>query len=431
MLIQFSVSNYKTFKDKAALSMVATSDNTCEEDNVIEVPKFKLRLLKSAVLYGANASGKSNFYDALAFMKYFVYNSSKNSQRNENIDVDCFRLNSDTINKPSEFEIIFIADETKYRYGFGTTKQKIISEWLYRKANTKETEVFYREGQDFRHHENFKTADILVKEKLIRENALLLSVANQFNDKYTMPVFNWFVENLRAVSGLDDRGHIDFTVSRIDKNEEKQKLLNLLKYADFGIDDIRQKTAEADEWIEELKISKAIKEILKKETVKGKYITDILTTHKVFNNDFISAENTEFSLENDESSGTQKFFSISGPIIHSLENGYTLFADELDSKLHPNLTCRLISLFNFRKTNPKGAQLIFNTHDTNLLKSKLFRRDQVWFTEKDRYGAAHLYSLADFKTNIVRKNDNWKEKYIQGRFGAVPYLGDFDDLFGK
>ena len=131
----------------------------------------------------------------------------------------------------------------------------------------------------------------------------------------------------------------------------------------------------------------------------------------------------------DLSAGTQKYFALAGPILEALANGTTLIIDELDAKLHPNLVHKIIEIFNSEKSNPNNAQLIFNTHDTNLLSCGVFRRDQIWFVEKNRYGSAQLYSLADFKTDVVRKNDIFEKNYIAGRYGAIPYLGDFDKLF--
>lgn len=160
----------------------------------------------------------------------------------------------------------------------------------------------------------------------------------------------------------------------------------------------------------------------------AEFLSDVLTTHKKYddNNNLVGKVN--LSLDDDESFGTRKFFALTGPVLDSLENGHTLVIDELDSKLHPNLVCKIVSLFNSKEKNPKNAQLLFNTHDTNLLSSGLFRRDQVWFTEKNKFGEGKLYSLADFKSEDVRKNDPFEDNYIRGKYGAVPYLGYFDNL---
>lgn len=157
----------------------------------------------------------------------------------------------------------------------------------------------------------------------------------------------------------------------------------------------------------------------------------MLTSHRQYDSNNKYIDDIHFSMDIDESSGTRKFFALTGPVLDVLENGYILVVDELDSKLHPNLVCKLISLFNSKDLNPRNAQLIFNTHDTNLLGSGLFRRDQIWFTEKNKFGSASLYSLADFKTDSVRKNEAFEENYIRGKYGSVPYLGFFDSLTFK
>jgi AAA15 family ATPase/GTPase len=175
---------------------------------------------------------------------------------------------------------------------------------------------------------------------------------------------------------------------------------------------------------------KELKEFIikKSEEDDAEFLSDILTSHRKYNSNREFTGFTNFSLDDDESFGTRKFFALTGPVLDSLENGNPLLIDELDSKLHPNLVCKIVSLFNSKTHNPKNAQLLFNTHDTNLLSSGLFRKDQVWFTEKNRYGEAKLYSLSDFKSSEVRKTEAFEENYIRGKYGAIPFLGDFEKL---
>ena len=178
-------------------------------------------------------------------------------------------------------------------------------------------------------------------------------------------------------------------------------------------------------------LPKELREMLEKKMKEDGVVfasdSDVLTSHKIFNENRENKENTNFSMNDDESSGTQKYFALSGPILETLKKGKVLVIDELDAKLHPNLTHKIIGLFNSKTKNPLNAQLLFNTHDTNLLDTNLFRRDQIWFTEKNRYGAASLYSLSDIKG--VRKDDPLEKNYISGKYGAIPFLGDFDKLF--
>lgn len=430
MLLQFSVKNFKTFKDKASLNLVASNydKDTREFDNIYNDDKFGIRLLKSAVVYGSNASGKSKFFEALSFMKYFVISSSKESQKGDEIDTEPFKLSSESENSPSEFEVIFTHNNVMFRYGFEVDKKNVISEWLYYKPKTKEIELFYRDGENFEtHSRNFTKGKTVIKEGLVRNNALLLSVSAQFNDKTSIEVIDWFKE-LKTISGLNESGYRGFTLSKTDDPNQKANILNLLKAADLGIQDIKLEKVDVANLPKDM--PKELKDRIIKEVndEKKEFLSDILTSHKKFDSNKKVIEFVNFSLDDDESSGTRKFFALTGPILDVLENGYTLIVDELDSKLHPNLVCKIVSLFNSKELNKKNAQLIFNTHDTNLLSSGLFRRDQIWFTDKNKFGEAKLYSLGDFKSDEVRKTELFEENYIKGKYGAVPFLGFFDNL---
>lgn len=430
MLIQFSVKNYKTFKDKATFSFIASNydKNTREEENIYQDEKFNQRILKSSVIYGANASGKSKFLDALIFMRRFVITSSKDSQKGDKINIEPFKLNTDSEKEPSEFEVIFIFKNIMYRYGFEADSKKIISEWLYYKPNTKEVELFYREYQNFDiHKRSFQKGNTLVKEDLVRDNALLVSVAAQFNEKKSLSVIDWF-KSIGTISGAKESGYESFTISKTKDANFKLKVLELLKVADLGIQDIKVEMLDLTNLPGDM--PKELKEFIikKSEEDDAEFLSDVLTSHRKYDSNKQLSGYINFSLDDDESFGTRKFFALTGPILDSLENGNTLIIDELDSKLHPNLVCKIVSLFNSKVNNPKNAQLLFNTHDTNLLSSGLFRKDQVWFTEKNRYGEAKLYSLADFKANEVRSTEAFEENYIRGKYGAIPFLGDFDKL---
>jgi AAA15 family ATPase/GTPase len=438
MVIQLSIKNYRAFKNNSILSLVATNydKDTREDDNIILDDKHKLRLLKSAVIYGANASGKSKFIEALIFMRQFVLSSSKDSQKGDAINVAPFRLSSETIQLGSEFEIIFTLKSERYRYGFEVNSEKIIAEWLYHKPKTKEVELFYRDYQDIT--TKMPKANFLIKEGMIRDNALFLSVLAQFNDKMAENILAWFGK-ITDISGLKEDGYLQYTMHLTKNEAQKERILAFLKNADIGIDDFKlkkfeyeseyekiQKSDMSDEFRIYVKGVKPLLEYAKKNNID--FFSDVLTSHQQFDETGKAQSIIEFSLEKDESSGTRKFFALIGLILSTIDSGGVLFVDELDSKLHPNLVCKIVSLFNSKIFNPNNAQLIFNTHDTNLLSSGLFRRDQIWFTQKDKYGAAKLYSLADFKTEEVRKNEAFEDNYIRGKYGAVPFLGDFEDI---
>lgn len=428
MLVQFSFANYKTFKDRAVLNLVASNyDKDTLESNVIALEKQDLRLLTSNVIFGSNASGKSKFIDALTFFTQFVKESSKDRQKGEAIGVVPFRLNETTKEGNSEFEIIFMLDGLIYRYGFEANRSEIVAEWLYSRKKISESELFYRDGQTFEvDSKRLKKARALIDTGLIRNNALMLSVLAQFNDDLASAIILYF-DSISCVSGLNEADYKNNSIEKVrDNPRKKEEILQLLKGADFGIEDIRYEdiTSKLDE-----KYRKAFEEV--KNTVASydpHIFSSIRTKHKLYNDDKEIVGYTEFSMQTDESSGTQKYFYLIGLLLDALENGTPLVVDELDSKLHPNLVCKIISLFNSRATNPKNAQLIFNTHDTNLLSADLFRRDQIWFVEKNEYGESRLYSLADFKTSTVRKNESFENNYIRGKYGAIPYLNRFEEV---
>ena len=419
MLLQFSIRNYKTFKNEATLSLYASNYDkvTLEEDNIFAEKKYGFRLLKSAVIYGANASGKSNFLDALSFMRFFVINSSKKTQNGEQIEVQPFRLSDETENEPSEFEVIFLLNDVLYRYGFEVTQQKVVSEWLYYKPKTKEIELFFRKDDKYEIHErNFTKGGMVVKEGLVRDNALLLSVAAQFNDVTANAVLDWF-KHIKVIFCLQEYMHKIFSMNQITNPVEKLKMLELLKVADLGIQDIKPLDKRPNIFHNQTK-----------DEIVSTIVEDVITKHKKYDSNKNEIDTVSFLLSKDESSGTEKFFSLSWPILNVIENGYILAIDEFDAQLHPNLVRKIVSLFNSKDNNEKNAQLIFNTQNTNLLSPDLFRRDQIWFTDKNKYGEAKLYSLADFKTDEVRKNERYEENYIKGKYGAVPFLGFFDNL---
>ncbi|MEZ4777643.1 MAG: ATP-binding protein [Bacteroidia bacterium] len=430
MLIQFSIKNFRTFKDRAALSLVASNydKDTRESDNIGYDAKFNLRILKSAVIYGANASGKSKFMEALMFMRHFVITSSKYGQKGDEINVEPFKLNTETENAPSEFEVIFTFKNIMYRYGFEADRRQVVSEWLYYKPKTKEIELFYREANKFETHQrNFTKGNTVIKEGLVRDNALLVSVAAQFNDTISIAVIDWF-KSLKTISGLNESGYQGFTMGRTEEPFHKAKILELLKAADLGIQDIKLQKLDIDKIPKDIPMELRDKIIKEVNEENAEFISDVLVIHKRYDLNKKAIGSVSLSLDDDESSGTRKFFALTGPILDVIENGYMLVVDELDSKLHPNLVSKIVSLFNSKELNKKNAQLIFNTHDTNLLSSELFRRDQVWFTEKNKYGEAKLYSLADFKSEAVRRTESFEENYIRGKYGAVPFLGFFDNL---
>lgn len=431
MLIQFSVKNYKTFSEEVKLSMIANHDKSTRfDDNVFYIPRFDLHLLKSAVIYGANASGKSKLVEAMLFAKSFILNSAE-TRSNVKIPVVPFLLSTETEKAPSYFEIIFIYEKIMYRYGFELTADKVVAEWLYQRQKTKEVELFYRDGQKFEIHNKFKVQDLIEKDR-IKPNTLLLSKADTENDKIAKKIFEWIYGFFNIMFDLQDEKPLYLYVLNWLKDDSlRNKVVKLLQLADIGIDDLYLHNVDIKKEVEDI-----IDEDLKNHVVSALNILDkskipfdsnLYSFHKKYNANKQQIGYSPFDFSTDESSGTNKFLIIITLTLFAIDKGATFIIDELDAKLHPNLVHKIVEIFNSKEKNPLNAQLIFNTHDTNLLSCGLFRRDQIWFTEKDRYGAASLYSLADFKA--IRKEENFEKNYIEGKYGAIPYLGDFDKLF--
>ncbi|RTQ45467.1 ATP-binding protein [Hymenobacter gummosus] len=430
MLIRFTVRNYKSFREAAEWSLLASPDTTREADNVVAVPEFGLRLLRSAVVYGANASGKSKLVQALMFMRDFVRNSSRDTQKGDAIPVEPFRLSTVTEHEPSEFEVVFLHEHTLYRYGFTATTSQIVAEWFYYRPKTKEVELFYRDEQGIRLHKTRFSGIIqsLVTGRNIRENALLLSVAAQFNNAIAVKAFEWFDDKLNGLSGLSSDTYQGYSMSQVLKPDQKQRMLDLLRQADLAILDVEVETVDFEQVSATLPSS--LRQKIKEQTKQGNkpiIYSDVRTARLQYDASQQAAGAVLFSLTDDESAGTEKFFYLTGPLLDVLDNGMVFVVDELDSRLHPNLVARIVALFNSRTLNPHNAQLLFNTHNSNLLDNSSFRRDQIWFTEKDVFGASSLYSLSDFTG--VRKDGRYEDYYLRGKYGAVPILGDFSHPF--
>jgi uncharacterized protein len=426
MFIEFSVGNYRSFKEKVTFSMVAANlvsqDKNLDSNNVFAVDK-ELSLVKSAAIYGANASGKSNLAKALQFMKWFMVNSSKETQSTEKISVERFRLSTETDDQPSFFEIVFLLDGQQHRYGFTVNQEKVVSEWLYYVPKTRETKLFDRQNNDFNTTKILKADGIAER---TRDNALFLSVSAQFNVEKSEAILQWLTHQFHLISGLNDERLLKNTISSLVKEEENNnEIISLLKKLDLGIKEIQIQRLKIGS-IDFGDIPEILSYALKKEFLSEDGTIDrILTMHQKFNESGEPVSLEEFILDREESDGTQKIFALASLLIDTLKNGAILIIDEFDARLHLLMSRAIVEIFNSNKSNPKNSQLVFMTHDTNLLNNKIFRRDQIWFTEKDRYGATALYSLAEYK---VRNDASYGSDYIKGKYGAIPYIQGAESL---
>ncbi|NEP44571.1 MAG: ATP-binding protein, partial [Okeania sp. SIO2H7] len=364
-----------------------------------------------SAVYGANASGKSNFVKAMGFMRWFVLNSSKETQVTDLIDVEEFRLSTETEDQPSFFEIVFILEERVYRYGFELDKKQVVSEWLFHVPKVKQSQIFNRNGNEIEMTKVFKEGHLIVDKT--RKNALFLSVNAQFNGKISTKILRWFESDLNVISGIHSDIYKDLTIEYFEISQYKNDILKLIKKLDLGIDDII--IDRNPNFFDDLDFS----------TIPT---DNIQTFHKKYDGKGNVVSQAILNFDRSESEGTKKLFAFAVPILDTLKNGEVLVIDELDARLHPLMTRTIINLFNSKETNPHNAQLIFMTHDTNLLSNKVFRRDQIWFVEKNRQGASDLYSLVEFK---IENDASFETDYIKGKYGAIPFIGDLTQLFGK
>lgn len=417
MLIQFNVGNFRSFKSLTTLNLEASADKEHEES--VFSTSESLSLLKTAALFGANASGKSNLFSALAFMRNFTLNSS-NAQITSKVLVEPFKLSTETEHKPSYFEILFVHEDTRYRYGFEVNTHKVFTEWLFNYPKGKETKLFTREGNEISVNKNKFPEG---KKDLIdrtRQNALFLSTIAQFNGEISQKVISAF-NTINIISGLNDQEYLIFSINKIKDDSFKKDILKFIQSADIDIEDFTTESIRINPenlppmLTEEARVQLALQ--ASQNSVK------INTIHKKYNENNKLDSLVPFELGANESAGTNRLFFLSAPILDTLVNGKVLVIDEMDSRLHPLIMESLVKLFNSKEKNPKNAQLIFSAHSTLILCKKFFRRDQIWFTQKDRYGASELYSLDDYS---VRKDSSFDKGYLLGKYGGIPIENIYD-----
>ena len=419
MLIEFNVTNYRSLHDKQTLSMVAAKDEALQGSNCIESGLTAIpQLLRSAVLYGSNASGKSNLIIALGFMRSMIETSATTVLEGQALNVTPFRFDPDSSLKPSEFEITFIDNGVRYQYGFTLNSTRVLSEWLFVYIGKKHQRWFERtydesEGKDQWYFGSFLQGG---KQRTLwsestRANALFLSTAVNLNSEQLRPIFNWFVNKLVILTG-NSQFNVFYTMNRIKNGLDKEEIIRFLQSADLGITDIEVKTEKGHQAQILIEPGTAPVAISKE--------TDVLNAtffHQGKNQDAIGLNLSE------ESQGTQKFFAYAAPILDILREEKLLVIDELDTHFHPKMVRFLVDTIQKNNSSGNKSQLIFTTHNTSFLDTELFRRDQIWFMEKDRDQASHLYPLTDFSP---RKEEALERVYLVGRYGALPFLDDFN-----
>jgi AAA15 family ATPase/GTPase len=425
MFLQFSVNNFRSIKDTVTFSMNASSSPEGKH-------RFKISnhiLLNSAVIYGANASGKSNLLKAMAFMRNLVLNTSDITQPTDELPHEPFILNTETEQASSYFEIILFLKDSKYRYGFEVDSNTIYSEWLYKEKKHQETCLFDRDTEKNNHYINKKKFTEGI-DLTATNNQLFIWQCLKNNGAISQKITEWF-KNFNLIDGLENEPYFHVALKRIENTSSKSKLLKLVKAAGLGIEDI---VIEEQDITQDFIDNAPFSDEIKQEIIHEGNLTSIelKVQYKKFDAENKPIGTVLFDLNENESEGIKKFFALSAPVLDTLEQGKVLLVDQLDASLHPLLIECFINLFNNKKYNKYHAQLIFTAHNTNLLSvPKLFERDQIWFTEKDQYGSTELYSLLEFKKNDSNKDiktaDNLESYYLQGRYGAVPRLNELED----
>jgi AAA15 family ATPase/GTPase len=426
MIIEFKVENFLSFKDLTTLSMVTARSFKEHKDTHTIVIDSKLILLKSAVIYGNNASGKSNLLQAMDFMKEIILNSFRDAlleNSDRKLPLEKFALSSKSEQESSFFELSFFNNGTKYRYGFEIDYDKVVAEWLYH-TTSKEVYLFKRDLQNIEINKSaFKEG--LGKEDDVKENVLFISVLATLGKETSSSIVEWF-KKFNIINGIHDRGHKRFTIDKLKSDKIfLHWVLHFIKYLEISnlttteedVNEIDIETLREKENDEDLiNLLTSIHKIKSRQTKRDQ----LITYHRKYDENNVLIDTISFNFDKQESEGTKKLLYLLGPWYDTLKNGKVLIIDELDSRLHSHLTLRLIDFFH--KSNLNQAQLICAVHDISLLNKETFRRDQIWFVEKNQFGASELISLADFKTDTVRNKSAFDKNYLEGKYGAVPYF---------
>ncbi|MEN9934107.1 MAG: hypothetical protein RLZZ387_686, partial [Chloroflexota bacterium] len=324
-------------------------------------------------------------------------------------------------------------EDSQYRYGFEVTSQRIMREWLYRLGNAREALLFQREQDEIKvRPQNFREGRGL--QKFTRPNALFLSVAAQFNGEIASRILAWF-RTVNVNTGVTDQGDMLNAFAHYVEGPHREAIERLIQRLDVGIDGLHlERTPASIPTDAPEPIAEGLRAFFAAIRGAGEEPENITikTLHNQYDGEESHVGTITFDLEQHESAGTQRLFVLAHPILHALQEGTLIVIDEFDARIHSNLAVELIELFNDPETNPRHAQLIFTTHNTNLLSANLFRRDQVWFVEKSRQGASDLYSLLEYRNDgkIIRNDASFEKDYILGRYGAIPYIGDLQRLLG-
>lgn len=424
MLVQFTVSNYRSFRDSQTFSMVSSPRDHSLPDSLTPIDVAGLRhshLLKGAAIYGSNASGKSNLLSALEFMSDYVKDSATRKDADRGTGVRPFMLDGSSRERPSEFEITVLVDGIRYDYGFSLSLRRVVKEFLIAYPKGQPQRWFERTFDSASERYDWKTSrtNFPLDERMkgfVRDDALLLSVAAQLNDERVKPVFGWFKNRLRTLHLSGEWALPPSTTARFIEEDDAHSVRasEMLKAADLGVSTTRIEHESVSYEKLPAELTTALRTVRPDETDgENLEILSVTLGHKC------SDDEVRFLDLDEESAGTTRFFSLIGPWMQTLDHGLVVLVDELETSLHPLLVRELLRTM-MGPENARGAQLVFTTHNPTLLDQSVLRRDQIWFTERDDCGVSELYPLIDYSPRVA---ESLERGYLAGRYGAIPRLG--------
>lgn len=425
MIIKFTIGNFLSFKDKTTISFEAQKNYKDHKNAIFEIePIIKNKFIKTAAIYGANASGKSNFVKAIKFFKYFITEFRPMGEGENKIPlVNEFLLSEETESQPSFFEIEIVIDGEIYIYGFEVSKKEIHGEWLKRKAGKKT--FFKRQKQEIKPARDFEkeaSQEIIAR---TREDVLFLTILADFNIELARKIKAEILKII-ILDGTIPNSLYRFAISSyVDNPEFKKKMDEFIFEADFGIQKIEGKYGyisrrEAlNKAPDDLKEIVSLMDKLVQVPKDDVFQNELSSVHNKFSKEGKKISEVSFDFHSMESSGTQRMFFMSAQFAKILIEGGLLIIDEIDSALHPILCKFILKKFNSNQDNAKNAQLIFTTHDISFMHEDFLRKDQIWFVEKNKFGSSEIFSLSSLGE---REGVSYSKRYLEGRYGAIPYV---------
>lgn len=421
MLLRFSIENFMSFKELVKIDFEATSIREMPENtSTISTASFDHKILRSAAFYGSNASGKSNMLKAFAFVRNFILIAKGEKQI---VALEPFRLDQAMEVKPSLFEIIIIVEGTKYRYGFALTKNTIVKEWLYVSEKRKEELLFERNGNSFNIEKKFRgeaEGTVVMLSRITKDNLLFLSTLSQFKSDIVNKIIEWFEKSF-VIFDCNNPKLIDYTGALLKEIYYKSRIIKIIDRSDLSFSSIE---AEIREKAERYGLEEGVVGALYAKETSVAYRIKTFHQRKLVEK---RVSNIMFDLEENESTGSRKFVALLGPILKSMRQSSIIWIDELDASLHTNLLLFIIRLFNSNLNNGKGSQLIYTSHNTNLLKKDL-RRDQMIFFRRDSERGSLVTSLHEYDSK-VRSDASFDKDYLEGKYTRVPKIDLSPDLF--